>query len=186
VRRIHEATRRCVDRSGARTTMSEVARELGVTRQTVYRYFPSIEALLSATALAGADRFLEELHSHLAPLGDDPATVAVEAVAYALERLPHEPYLGLLLHPDQIGVFGAGITSEPSRLLARSVVDQLPVDWSARGVDDRTLSELAEHLLRIIQSFVVDPGDPPRRGAELRGYLDRWIAPAVRACAVPT
>jgi len=34
---------------------------------------------------------------------------------------------------------------------------------------------------RTLQSLVIDPGDPQRSPAELRAYLSRWIAPAVRA-----
>ena len=49
------------------------------------------------------------------------------------------------------------------------------VDWAGLGFTDADLDELAEHLLRIIQSFVIDPGRPPRRGAELRDYMRRWV-----------
>ena len=53
------------------------------------------------------------------------------------------------------------------------------VDWAGLGFTDDDLDELAEHLLRIIQSFVIDPGRPPRRGEGLRGYLRRWVGSAV-------
>ncbi len=42
------------------------------------------------------------------------------------------------------------------------------VDWAGIGFADDDLDELAEHLLRIIQSFVIDPGRPPKTGAKLR------------------
>ena len=60
------------------------------------------------------------------------------------------------------------------------MVRRFDVDWAALGFDDDELNELAEYLLRIIQSFVVDPGRPPRTGARLRDYLRRWVAPALR------
>jgi hypothetical protein len=53
------------------------------------------------------------------------------------------------------------------------------VDWTACGYSDTDLDELAEHLLRIIQSFVIDPGRPPRTGQALRVYLRRWVGGAV-------
>src|SRR5208282_5099353 len=43
VQRILAAAKLCIDRDGAESGIAEVARELGVTRQTVYRYFPSTE-----------------------------------------------------------------------------------------------------------------------------------------------
>ena len=52
------------------------------------------------------------------------------------------------------------------------------VDWAGLGFTDDDLDELAEHLLRIIQSFVIDPGRPPRSGEELRDYLRRWVGGA--------
>jgi hypothetical protein len=53
------------------------------------------------------------------------------------------------------------------------------INWGGLGFTDTDLDELAEHLLRIIQSFVIDPGRPPRKGIELRDYLRRWVGSAV-------
>jgi hypothetical protein len=53
------------------------------------------------------------------------------------------------------------------------------VAWDVRGNDDAALGDLVEHLLRVLQSFVIDPGDPPKVGTDLRAYLSRWVAPAV-------
>ena len=62
------------------------------------------------------------------------------------------------------------------------MVQRLDVDWAAAGYDDADIDELSEHLLRIIQSFVIDPGRPPRRGEELRTYLHRWVGRALPPC----
>lgn len=180
VRRIQAAARRCVEQHG-RVGIAEVARELGVTRQTVYRYFASADALTTATAITASLPFLAELSAHLEPMGDHPDRVAVEAVAHTIERVRTDRFVGFVLRSDQIGRYGATVTSDPAHQLARSVLDRFPVDWSARGVDEQVLDELAEHLLRTIQSFLISPGEPPRRGEELRAYLERWVAPAVRA-----
>jgi hypothetical protein len=61
------------------------------------------------------------------------------------------------------------------------MVRRFDVDWTGLGFSDTDLDELAEHLLRIIQSFVIDPGRPPRQGTELRDYLRRWVGSAVRS-----
>ncbi len=53
IARILDAARRRIDRSGKDFGISDVAKDVGVTRQTVYRYFPSTEALLPvATSVA--------------------------------------------------------------------------------------------------------------------------------------
>ena len=59
------------------------------------------------------------------------------------------------------------------------MVRRFDVDWAGLGFTDDDLDELAEHLLRIIQSFVIDPGRPPRTGDELRDYLRRWVGAAI-------
>ncbi|WP_330178971.1 TetR/AcrR family transcriptional regulator [Nocardia sp. NBC_01503] len=176
VDRILAAARRAIDRSGSDFGIAEVARDLGVTRQTVYRYFPSVEALLTATSIAQTGHFLDVLAAHLSEIRD-PATAVVEGIAYTLERLPHEKYLGLLLAPGRASAFSAGVTSDTAFEFGRSMLDRYSVDWAAAGIDD--LDQLVEHMLRIVQSFVIDPGRPPRSGEELRAYLTTWVAPAL-------
>src|SRR6516162_4950893 len=112
--RIVGAAVRCVDRYGpGKTGLSDVADELGVTRQTVYRYFAGTDDLLAA--------------------------------------------------------------------FARSLLERTAVDWEKAGYGRAELDELAEFALRMLQSLVLDPGTPRRSGSELRGFLRRWVGPAI-AC----
>lgn len=181
-RRILDATRACIDREGWPVSIAEVARELGVTRATVYRYFPTTDALLVATATDAIGDFLARVEAHLACVELSPTEMVVECVAFTLEELPNEPYLGLLYEPEtQIGVFNRDFTSPISIARGRLIIDQIPVDWAAQGFDEFALNEFVEFLLRIIQSLMIDPGTPPRRGLELRNYLTRWVGPAVRS-----
>jgi len=46
------------------------------------------------------------------------------------------------------------------------------------GLDARERDELAEILLRLLNSFLADPG-PERSQAELRTFLFRWLVPLV-------
>ncbi|WP_067889049.1 TetR/AcrR family transcriptional regulator [Nocardia vaccinii] len=178
VARILAAARAAIDRSGSDFTVAEVARELGVTRQTVYRYFSSAEMLLTATAVAQTGHFLDALTEHLRDIRD-PATAVVEGIAHTLERLPHEKYLNLLLAPGRASAFSAGVTSDTALAFGRSILQRFSVDWAAAGITGADLDQLVEHMLRIVQSFVIDPGRPPRRGRELRSYLTNWVAPAL-------
>ena len=43
--------------TGSEISISDVAASLGVIRQTVYRYFPTAEALMRAAAIASVDDF---------------------------------------------------------------------------------------------------------------------------------
>ena len=182
VARILAATSQAIDARGADVSIADVARTLGVTRQTVYRYFPSTHALLVAAAERSAAEFLDRLAGHLAGI-TDPAQAVTEGIATALEWLPNDKHIGLLLTWDRANAFAADVTSDIAMQFAKAMLRRFDVDWAAAGFTDSDLAELAEHLLRIIQSFVVDPGGPPRRGDKLRRYLRRWVGAAVNPAA---
>lgn len=183
--RIIDAAMRCIDRYGPQKTgLTDVAAELGVTRQTVYRYFPGTEELFVAVGHAATDSFLDQLAVHLAGV-DDPAELVVEGMAYTLERLPHERYLGLLLVTGRAAAFARDVTSPVAFEFGRAMLARLPVDWGAIGYDDADLDGLVEITLRILQSLVADPGPRPRDGEQLRAFLHRWVAPAVRPAPSP-
>ena len=106
--RILEAAKRRIDESGKDFGISDVAKDVGVTRQTVYRYFPSTEALLFATSVSEVEPFLSSLTRHVRKI-HDPAEAVVEGIAHTLERLPHEKYLSLLLTPGKASAFDLSI-----------------------------------------------------------------------------
>jgi AcrR family transcriptional regulator len=180
VARILDAAGKAIDARGADFSISDVARTLGVTRQTVYRYFPSTDALLQASAQRAATDFLDRLADHLQGI-TDPAAAVAEGIATALEWLPKDKHIGLLLMPGRASAFSQTVTSDEALLFANSMLRRFDVDWAKLGFTDSQLSDLAEHLLRIIQSFVIDPGRPPRHGEELREYLRRWVGAALPA-----
>lgn len=180
VERILAAAGRAIDERGADLSIADVARTLGVTRQTVYRYFPSTEALLVESAVHAAAGFLDRLAEHVRGI-TDPGEAVTEAIATALEWLPEDKHIGLLVTPGRAAAHSESVTSDVALQFANAMVRRFDVDWAERGFSDHELDELAEYLLRIIQSFVVDPGRPPRTGRALREYLRRWVAAAVRA-----
>ncbi|CAO5177029.1 Regulatory protein TetR [Frankia sp. AiPs1] len=179
--RIIEAALRCVDRSEpSECTLSDVAAELGVIRQTVYRYYPSADELFNAVGRATVDSFVDELTAHLAAL-ERPEDWVVEALASTIERLPSKRHLTLLLAAGRTESFSRGVTSATSLRLLRTLISRSHIDWAAAGFDDRRLDELGELLLRLLQSMTIDPPRPPRSDRQLRDFLRRWIAPAVTA-----
>jgi AcrR family transcriptional regulator len=167
-----------------RATASEVAKNLGVTRQTVYRYYPTTDDLLAAASLDAAAELTSDLVKHvvehLARTDGDAGDAVVEVVAYVYEHLREDPALNRLIAPGRISTTVRELTAPSSIALGRSLLAGFPVDWDAIGLDDAGQSGLVEHLLRTLQSLVLDPGQPERDGAELRAYLQRWVAPALR------
>jgi len=174
VARILTAAGNVIDERGADFSIADVARTLGVTRQTVYRYFPSTDALLVAAAVHAAGDFLERMATHMQGI-TDPVDAVAEAIATALEWLPKDKHIGLLVAPGRAGEHIASVTSEVALQFANELLRRFDVDWAALGYADADLDEFAEYLLRIIQSFVLDPGRPPRDPTEQRAYLRRWV-----------
>lgn len=181
VNRIIATSRAAIDARGT-VSVSEVAQTLGVTRQTIYRYFPTQETLLAATAVSSVAAFLDRLADRLGSI-TDPTEAVVEGLAYTFEQLPHDKYLSLVLTPGKASAFTAGVTSDLAIGFGRSILERFDVDWAAADFVDDTLDELVEFMLRTLQSFILDPGRPARTGRDLRAFLNSWIAPAVRAHA---
>ncbi|TDC69334.1 TetR/AcrR family transcriptional regulator [Actinomadura sp. GC306] len=185
VARIKDATHRCVRELGGATTIAHVAADLGISRQTVYRYFPSTHAMLTAAAFDGTRDFLARMARRLRSV-TDPGEALVEAVAYTIQEVPHEPYLRLLLDAEAGDPLLRTVTSDTARAIGRSLLDQSAVDWDATGIGPERRGELIEWTLRTVQSFLLDPGDPARTPDDLRAFLRRWLAPAVAAATSAT
>jgi AcrR family transcriptional regulator len=180
-RRIVEAATACLDRAGlAKTSLSDVAAEAGVTRQTVYRYFPGLKDILRAVALAGVEEFAGRMERHLATFGT-AAEAAVESVVFAVRTLPGEPHMGLLLQAGEADFFTDGVISPLAFSYGARILRNLPVDWAAAGIaTDEDLRGLAEVLMRLFLSFLQYPSTPPLTDDELRALVRRWIGPALR------
>ncbi len=61
----------------------------------------------------------------------------------------------------------------------REILLRTDIDWAALGYDEHLIDDLIEFLLRIIQSMIVAPRNPPRTPTELRAFLRRWVTPAL-------
>lgn len=182
VARILAAADGCVRRRGGQTTIADVAVELGVSRKTVYRYFSSTTALLQAAATRGTRRFLDTMAERLSAI-DDVAEAVVEGVVLTVTAVPNEPYLQLLLEEPSHALL-RNVTSETARRVGQRVlIENTSIDWQRTPMASHTLDELVEWSLRAVHSFMSNPSDPPRDEDELRGYLRRWLAPAIREWA---
>ncbi|NLE79709.1 MAG: TetR/AcrR family transcriptional regulator [Rhodococcus sp.] len=177
IARILDAVDEVVAEHGAAIRLADVARKLGVTRQTVYRYFPNAEALLIASAMRAFGGFIDQVAEHVRGLRD-PVTAVVECVAFAVENLTGDPQLESLLTPRRDGEDVISLTSDTAIAFCLSVFHRLDVDWQLHGFDAAALGELAEMTLRTVQSFLTDPGQQ-RDEIALRRFIGRWLGPAI-------
>lgn len=179
--RIVAAAAACVEQHGpAKTTLSDVASALGVTRQTVYRYYANLSELLAAVAQNGVDDFATRMAEHLSQF-NEPADVAIESIVWCVQTIPHEPFIGALLQAGETDVFSRAVTSSIALSVGSDILRRVPVAWSQIGVDDSELDSLAEMLMRLFVSFLQHPSQPPRGDDELRTLVRRWLGPALTA-----
>ncbi len=155
-----------------------MANELGVTRQTVYRYYANLGELLSAVAQAGLADFVERLEQHLSTCAT-PADAAIESVVYVARAIPNERHIGALFQAGETDIFSRGVTSSMALEIGAGILRRIPVDWSEVGVEDDELEGLAEVLMRLFVSFLQYPVEPPRSEDELRALVRRWLGPAL-------
>ncbi|MFD4265415.1 TetR/AcrR family transcriptional regulator [Rhodococcus sp. NPDC058481] len=179
-RRIVAAAVDLIGQTGSAINIADVAESLGVIRQTVYRYFPSADALMKAAAIASVDGFLDRLARHVSGL-EDPVDAMTEGVVYTLAEVRRTPHLGILLTGTYPNVHPDGITSREAQDFGITMIRRFDVEWERHGYDDASLRELVEYVLRTMQSFFVSPGNPPRNDDDLRRYLRRWMGSAIAA-----
>lgn len=176
---ILEATRRCLVRYGpAKTGVADVAREAGISRPTIYRYFESRDELVNAAFGRAAEQLVERAQARLREL-DEPAAMLVEGALFIIRELPADPLLGVLVSRDELGgIPPFNFVSPFSILMTRRAMS--PVEDLHLPLSEQSLDELAEIALRILVSLLTMPGPAPRTEEELREFLDSWIGPAVQ------
>ena len=178
ISRILSAVDEEVAEHGAAIRLADVARRLGVTRQTVYRYFPNADALLIASAMRAVNGFIDQVADHVSGL-NDPVTAVVESVSFGIENLCGDPQLEGLLVRRTDGEAATSLTSDTAITFCLSVFHRFDVDWELHGFDTTALARLAEMTLRTVQSLLTDPGPQRREGPALREFLTQWLGPAI-------
>lgn len=140
----------------ARMSLEDVAREAGLSRQTVYRYFGSKHALVAACVLREEQHFIERIRTATQPHSD--ARPAIEAaIAAMLNAAREHPLLDRLLatEPETLLPFlttGAG----PVLSAARPVLEDL---FTKRlpHLEETTLTRVADLTTRLFISYAINP-----------------------------
>jgi AcrR family transcriptional regulator len=177
---ILEAARQVFEQYGARrANVDDVARAARVSRSTLYRRYPTKDALLEAVLLQQYDEFLTELDHVAADL--PPRQAVVECFVRGLALTREIPLLARLAESEPELIIGAGSGSHAALILVATQRVAGTLRRSGATMPDEDLHEVAELLLRIAYSYLLntagtlDVGDP---GA-VRRYAERRLAPMV-------
>jgi AcrR family transcriptional regulator len=180
VERIVATAVRLISETGSDVSVADVAASLGVIRQTVYRYFPTAEALMHAAAIASVDGFLDRLTDAVHGISD-PAEAMAEGVLFSLEEVARTPHLGILLSEPYVAANSGNLASDEAQAIGLRMLKRFDVDWDKYGYDEPAQHELVEFTLRTMMSFFVAPNEPGRSREELRRFLKRWLGGAILA-----
>lgn len=182
--RITGAAMRCVLRWGvSKTGLSDIAAEAGCSRQTVYNHFDNAEAVVQAALLESSYDFADRMVARIRAY-ERPEDRVVEAMMFCLDRLPHEPFLKLVMDPALGKLIGESLfTLETSRVVIDRVAGVCLEN--APSLAHKT-DELSEVMTRLVLSFLVVRETEPRTGKAMRAFLRRWLLPPLLAPEPPT
>ncbi|MGH2685250.1 MAG: TetR/AcrR family transcriptional regulator [Actinomycetota bacterium] len=143
----------------SRFTMDDVARAAGLSRQSVYRYFDSKDALVMALVEREEEAFIDGVRAAYAE-HDLLQDAMREAVLFCLRTARDHPLLDRLLasEPEMLLPY---LTTRAGRLItrARAVLEDIAAD---RTTADRRLVHRAADLgVRAIISYTLTPADDP-------------------------
>jgi len=181
-RRILQATYDCVARWGlAKTTVEDAAREAGLSRATVYRYFPGgREELVGAVVAWEHARFFTRLYEEVRS-ADSLEEVMERGLAFAHRSIrDHEVLQRILQTEPEVLLPTLTVESTGTQgLIAGFLLPYLIRHGLAPGVD---AAEAADFLARMVLSYIASPGrwaldDPVQVARLVRGELLAGIVP---------
>jgi len=145
-----EGTRRAVEVSGTKITMSQVATASGVAKATLYNHFRTREALLSALVIDEVNTLIEACEE----------LSLADALATAANALAEHPLLRTLtrVEPATVAELGRVDFAVEGWRLARNAVAALLAKHSRGG---------AELVLRWLSSYLLTPANAESIAADL-------------------
>jgi AcrR family transcriptional regulator len=171
-----DAAARCFVKYGIRrTSVQDVARELGVDRTTVYRQVGTVPQLARLLAARDINRILVSLPLHAPqPIGPDSV---VETVAWVIDEIRNHPVMAKILADDTNTITLSVLDDLPTMLAQAagmlSPLFALAMDAGMLAPRDPVI--VAEWLTRLVVTLVLVP---PL--GELRPFLQEILLPALQ------
>jgi AcrR family transcriptional regulator len=171
-----------------RTTMEDVARRSGVGRATLYRRFPTKEALIDALVIAEARRYLrgnEKARSHADTLEDR----LVYGTVFAVTFLREHALLKKLLRTEpetilpSLTVDAGAIVDFATEYSAAQLRTDLYGTNATTPAQERHLRTVAELHTRLTLSFIVTPHTGIKLATmdDTRAYVRQYLLPMITA-----
>jgi AcrR family transcriptional regulator len=178
--RILAAAERCIDRHGIRkTTMDDIASEVGLSRPNVYRYFVDRDDLLIELITRHARVLLDQARKSISRLSKLPDEI-VEGVLYIADHARRDPLTRHVIEPDGTSLGRRMIASGTTEMMRAEMWDPVLDAALANNELPSGLPRSDVHLwLGNVTKMVMrglDDGDGDLK--RYRSVLRRFVAPA--------
>jgi AcrR family transcriptional regulator len=179
--RILAAAERCIGRHGIRkTTMDDIASEVGLSRPSVYRYFADRDDLLIELNVRHARAMLDRAHKSMSRHSNFPDQI-IEGVLFVADDARRDPLTRYVIDPDGTSLGQRMITTGTTGMLRAEFLDpyldaavankELP-QGLARADYYLWLGDLTKMVMRGLEDGVADL-------KRYRSILRRFVVPAL-------
>ncbi|OBG34025.1 TetR family transcriptional regulator [Mycobacterium alsense] len=161
-----------------RANIEDVAARAGVSRSTVYRRFPTKDALFEHVVRREAEHFFQTLDRATASC--NPQEAVIEAFALGVRLVRDSPLYSRIAEsePELFGMFSRS-RAFPIRRFADGIAHTLR--RCGAGIPDRDLANIADILLRVALGIIVFPTDrlDTSDPVAVRAYAARYLVPII-------
>jgi AcrR family transcriptional regulator len=176
-----DAASRCIVRRGnSQIRMAEVADEAGVSRSTLYRYFPGRDEVLLGLMLMRVDKALGDLVRSL-PNPDDPVHSLPEMVLARVESVEGDPLNEALFAAESTAVAAAlEMGSQPIVEVLLRHYEPLLQRWKRAGrlYDDLDPASTVQWL-NTTTLFLLAPSWRHRSASDKRQFVEQYLVRAL-------
>lgn len=175
--RLCEAALECIWRNGLiKTTMSDIAKEAGVARPTLYKYFKNKTDIFIAGIDTVAYTFTETVVAHARQFLTFEERV-IETIIYVVTQLPNHKYLSLVLNTECATALKDRAFMDEATLIFLQMTAtpllELKPDLESEGVD------ITEFMSRIALSIILFPGKYSTDHQSLREMIKKRLLPGL-------
>jgi AcrR family transcriptional regulator len=185
--RILAAAERCIDRHGIRkTTMDDIASEVGLSRPSVYRHFADRDDLLVELISRHGRALVDRAHKTISRQSSLPDQI-VESVLYVADHARRDPIMRHSIDPNG--------TSLGRRMIASGASETLRAEWWDPFLDAAVANNQLPHGLprSDIHLWLGNVAKAVMRGLEdgdgdvtrYRSILRHFVAPAFVTANAP-